>query len=104
MREPKECQNIQEIRNAIDEIDYQILAFFGKRYEYVKEIVKFKSDKDGIIAKDRQLEVLQKRKDWAIAFGLDPELFEEIYKTLIYWNIQKELEILNLKEKSNIKS
>lgn len=104
MRDPKECQNIQEIRNAIDEIDYQILAFFGKRHEYVKEIVKFKSDKDGIVAKDRQIEVLQKRREWANTFGLDPELIEEIYKTLISWNIQKEMEILKSKEKSNIKS
>lgn len=104
MRDPKECQNIQEIRNAIDEIDYQILAFFGKRHKYVKEIVKFKSDKDGIVAKDRQIEVLKKRREWANAFGLDPELFEDIYKTLISWNIQKEMEILNSNEKSNIKS
>lgn len=102
MKEPKDCENIQEVRDAIDELDYQILALFGKRYKYVEEIVKFKTNKDGIIARDRQLEVLQKRKEWANQFGLNPELFAEIYETLIYWNIQKEMEILDKKEKAKI--
>ncbi|MDP2336309.1 MAG: chorismate mutase [Bacteroidota bacterium] len=102
MKEAKNCQTIQEIRAGIDEIDQQILAFFGKRMEYVREIVKFKSDENGIIAKERQLEVLQKRKEWAKEFNLDPELFEEIYKVLINWNIQKELELFRSEEKTNI--
>lgn len=102
MKEIKDCQTIGEIREGIDEIDYQILASFGKRLEYVKAIVKFKSDQDGIIALDRQLEVFRKRREWAQEFGLDPVLFEEIYKTLINWNVQKELEIFRSTENSKI--
>lgn len=102
MKEAKQCQNIEEIREIIDQIDYQIFELFGKRFEYVKAIVKFKSDQEEIVARDRQLEVLQKRKEWANEFGLDPELFEEIYKTLINWNVQKELELFRRKEKTNI--
>ena len=97
MKEAKDCQSIQEIRKMIDEIDYHILASFGRRHEFVSEIVKYKSGKDGIIAKERQAEVLQKRKEWAEQFGLDPELFGEIFETLINWNIKKELEIFRNK-------
>ena len=93
MKEARDCQNIQEIRSAIDEIDSQVLALFGKRNEYVQEIVKFKSNKDEIVAKERQQEILQNRKKLAIQFGLDPELVAKIYETLIGWNIQKEMEI-----------
>jgi isochorismate pyruvate lyase len=93
MKEAKDCQNIQEIRDAIDDIDYQIIVLFGERDKYVREIVKFKSSKDEIVAKERQLEVLQNRKKWAMQFGLDPELYVDIYKTLICRNIQKEIEI-----------
>lgn len=103
MKEAKDCHNIQEIRNAIDEIDYQLLSLFGKRNEYVREIVKFKSCKDEIVAKERQKEVIQNRKEWAMQFGLDPELFAEIYETLIYWNVQKEMEIHGSMKKSNVK-
>jgi chorismate mutase len=60
MKEAKACENIHEIRECIDEIDEQILISFGKRMEYVKEIVKFKTDADGIVARDRQLQLLQK--------------------------------------------
>jgi isochorismate pyruvate lyase len=102
MKGAKDCQDIQEIRANIDKVDYEILASFGKRLEYVKEIVKFKTDQDEIIARQRQLEVFQKRREWASEFGLDPELFEEIYKMLINWNVQKELEIFSSKGKTNI--
>lgn len=101
MKEAKNCKNIQEIREVIDKIDREILASFSKRYEYVEAIVKFKTDKDGIIAMKRQLEVLNKRKEWAIEFGLDPDLIEELFKTLINWNIQKEMEIFRNKEEAN---
>jgi isochorismate pyruvate lyase len=102
MKEAKDCQNIQEIRANIDKVDYQILAYFGKRFEYVKEIVKFKTDQEEIISRYRQLEVFQKRREWAEDFGLDPELFEEIYKMLINWNVKKELEIFGSRGETNI--
>jgi len=101
MKEAKECQNIEEIRNEIDRLDLQILTLFGKRLEYVKEIVKFKSDADGIVALERQLEVFQKRKEWAAELGLDPELFGEIFEKLVNWNVQKELELFSNPEKEN---
>jgi isochorismate pyruvate lyase len=102
MKEAVNCRNIREIRAGIDEIDYQILAHLRKRMEYVEAIVKFKSDPDEIVARERQLELLQKRSKWAMEFGLDPELIEEIYKTLINWNVRKEMEIFRSKEKSNV--
>lgn len=102
MKEAKECQNIEEIRNEIDGLDQQILALFGKRMEYVKEIVKFKNDADGIVAMERQLEVFQKRKEWATKHGLDPELFGDIFEKLVNWNIQKELELFSNQEKENV--
>jgi chorismate mutase-like protein len=101
MKEIKDCKTIHEIRESIDEIDYQILTSFGKRLEYVKAIVGFKTDPEGIVAKERQKEVFQKRREWAVEFGLDPDLFEEIYKTLINWNVNKEMEIFKNKKMAN---
>jgi chorismate mutase len=61
--------------------------------EYVNAIVKFKNGQDEIIATDRQKEVLKKRRQWAKELGLNPDLFEEMYKTLINWNVSKEMEL-----------
>ena len=103
MKDPKDLKNIQEIRDSIDEIDFQILKLFGDRNRCVEEIVKFKKDKEGVIAKQRQAELLKLRRKWASDFNLNPELIEKIFKMLINNNIQKELEILERQENTNIK-
>jgi len=100
MKNPKSCQNIEEVRKGIDEIDYQIMLLFSQRYSFVKEIVKFKTDEESVIAEARQKEVIAKRREWAENLGLNPDLFEEIYWTLMRFNVKKELEILNSKQPS----
>jgi len=98
MTNPENCKNIEEIRKAIDGIDYQIMELYSKRYEFVKAIVKFKSDEASVVAKGRQKEVIEKRREWAVELGLNPDLIEEIYWKLMNSNVQKELEILNTKQ------
>ncbi len=94
MKLPEKCQNIQEIREAIDSIDEEIIKLIGKRFSYVKEIVKFKNkDRDSIVAKDRYNEVIENRRMLAVENGLNPDLIENIYKSLINHFINKEIEI-----------
>ena len=95
MMKAADCKSIEEIRESIDEIDHQILELFGLRYEFVKQIVKFKTDEASVVAEGRQKEVIAKRREWAEELGLNPDLFEEIYWTLIRFNVKRELEILN---------
>ena len=97
---PKACNNIREIRDAIDVIDREIIQLFQQRHEYVKEIVKFKSsDEEGIIAKDRRDLVLKQRKAWAEERGLDPGMMDKIFKLLINKNIEIQLDISNSNSK-----
>ena len=101
MKNPESCKSIEEIREEIDGIDYQILKLFSERYEFVKEIVKFKTDEASVIAENRQKEVIAKRREWAEELGLNPDLFEDIFWTLIHYNVRKELELLkNVNAKS----
>lgn len=97
MKSPKNCEGIEEIREGIDQIDYQIMKLYRERYEYVKEIVKYKTDETSVIAETRQGEVIAHRRSWATELGLDPDLFEEIFWKLIRHNVQKELELLRNK-------
>ncbi len=101
MKDPKDFKDIQEIRNAIDKIDFDILKLFGDRNRCVNEIIRFKTDKEGVIAKPRQKELLALRREWAKDFNLDPDLFEKIFKILIGSNIQKQLEKLEQKGDQN---
>jgi len=94
MTNPESCKSIEEVRDEIDGIDYQILKLFSERYEFVKAIVKFKTDEASVIAEIRQKEVIEKRREWAAKLGLNPDLFEDIFWTLMRYNVQKELEML----------
>jgi len=95
---PDACETISEIRDAIDEIDKELIHLLGIRHQYMKEIVKFKSGAEGIIAKERKELVLQQRKAWAKESGMDPDLIGDIYKLLIEKNIQIQFEIYNNKD------
>ena len=98
-KKPKSCENIQDIRNAIDEIDQEIIQLYALRDSYVREIVKFKSDDEEIHARERKAYVLQQRKAWAAEKGLDPELFEKLFGLIIEKNIQIQFDIYNSSNK-----
>ena len=97
IKNPKDCNNISEIRDALDHIDQELIQLFSRRQAYVKEIVKFKSGDESIVASERRAQVLKQRKAWAEEKGLDPELLEEIFKLLIERNIQMQFEIYKMK-------
>ncbi len=94
---PSECNDKEDIRTQIDIIDKEIIALFGLRFQYVNEIVKFKTDIESVIAQSRRDQVIAERGKWAEEHGLDKVTFEQIYRFLVDHNIVKELEILEKK-------
>ncbi len=97
-KQPTDCVSKEEIRKQIDRIDREIISLFSLRFDYVREIVKYKTDRESVVAQSRKDEVIELRGKWAEEAGLDKSTFEEMYRLLIDNNIQKEMEIL--KEKS----
>lgn len=98
LKNPKDCQSLEEVRNEIDKIDEYIISLFSERHKYVEEIVRFKHDKDAIIAQERKDQVILQRKNWAAANGLNANTFEKMYTLLVESNIEHELEILKSKK------
>lgn len=96
---PEDCQSLEEIRNEIDKIDEHIISLFSERHKYVEEIVRFKHDKDAIIAQERKDQVILQRKKWAKSKGLNADTFEKIYTLLVNSNIEHEMELLKIKNK-----
>lgn len=91
---PDECKSKEEVRNQIDLIDLEILRLFALRFQYVKEIVKFKNDIQSVVAQDRKDSVIASRAKIAGELGLDKKTFEQIFTILIDSNIQKEIDML----------
>lgn len=96
-KKPSECQNITDVRNEIDNIDNMIISLLSERFEYVKEVVKYKEKTaDGIVAADRKKAVLERRRQLAKEKGLDPDVIGDIYEKLINYFISEEMKIMNL--------
>jgi isochorismate pyruvate lyase len=94
IKPPEKCANIQETRDAIDALDHEIIVLFGKRYEYAKAIVKFKTDEASVKAPDRVASMIQTRRAWAQEVGLNPDIIEKLYRELVNHFIQDEMQRL----------
>jgi isochorismate pyruvate lyase len=95
---PTACQSIEEVRSEIDALDRQIISLLGRRFTFVKEIVRFKSNSDEIVARERYDEVIRSRRELAKQHHLSPDVIEKIYRMLIAHNIEEEHKILNGKK------
>lgn len=93
---PQECTNITEVRNEIDRIDTEIINLLSQRFGYVREVVKYKDNTaEGIEATDRRQAVIDSRRSWAENSGINPDVIEHIYNTLIDYFIEEEKKIVH---------
>src|SRR3990172_6168542 len=83
--------DLAEIRHQIDSIDSDIIALLSKRAGLVSEAGKFKKDEQGVRDPKRVEQVIEKVKAKAEAAGLEPEMAEEIYRTIIGCFVRKEM-------------
>jgi isochorismate pyruvate lyase len=93
MKSPKQCKNIEEIRIEIDRLDKEIISALAQRLEYVKEATKFKADIQAVMAPERHAEMMNRRLELAKELNLDSDLIENVYKVLLDYYKQKQLDI-----------
>lgn len=92
---PQECTHITEVRNEIDHIDFDIIQLLSTRFDYVREVVKYKENTHSSIeATDRRAAVIASRRQWAEEAGLSPDVIEHIYNTLIEYFIEEEKKLM----------
>ena len=97
MKAPDECSNIEEIRDAIDAIDREVIKSLSERFAYVKAAAKFKANAAGVKAPERFNAMLQQRRIWAEETGLNPDIIEKLYRDLVSHFIDEELKHWELK-------
>ena len=96
---PCECNSISDVRNEIDRIDMEIIKLLSERFQYIKEVVKYKTgDKESILAKERYDCVIKQRGQWAEENGLDCKVIEHVYTILLNYFIEEEMKIANQKK------
>lgn len=100
MKQPQDCTSIQDIREAIDSIDRDIINKFGIRFEYVKAAAKFKQNTKEVKAEERFNTMLQQRRTWAVDNNLNPDIIEQLYRDLVNYFINEELQ--HWEQKNNL--
>ena len=91
MIEPNQCTDMNDIRTAIDKIDNDIVKLISKRSQYVQEASKFKKDETAVKDSIRVTKVINSKKELALKYGASPELIGDIYKMMIDFFIEEEL-------------
>lgn len=89
--EPVDCLSMEDIRIEIDNMDRDVIAILGKRFEYVKAASKFKTSETSVRAPERFKAMLAQRRDWASSEGLSPDAIEKMYRDLVNHFINEEM-------------
>lgn len=88
---PADCQNLGDIRQAIDTIDRTFIDLLGLRMGYVLEAARFKPDVASIPAPERVAAMLPERRRWAEENGLNPDFVVPLFSQIIQWFIQQQI-------------
>jgi isochorismate pyruvate lyase len=96
------CNNIEEVRTNINNIDEEIVKLIAQRGHFVKQAAKFKKDTADVKAPKRVEEVISKVKNLAKTVGANEEVVENVYRTMIDSFINAEMnEFEHLKNKND---
>ncbi|WP_439888640.1 chorismate mutase [Pseudomonas sp. MBLB4123] len=86
-----DCQSLAQVRAHIDRLDRQLVALLAERGAFVAQAARFKSDTDEVRAPQRVEQVIAKVRELSRELGADPEVTEQVYRSMIAAFIQAEL-------------
>ena len=98
MIEPKDCETLAEVRTEIDRLDQSLINTISRRQKYVHAAVRFKRSENDVHAPERQRQMMAARRLWAETEGVDPDLIESLFRTMVDHFVSAELTILSERE------
>jgi isochorismate pyruvate lyase len=92
--------DLTRIRKNIDDLDSMIITLLAKRADFVSAAGQLKKNEQGVRDPKRVERVIERVRARAIEKGLDPEIAERTYRTIIACFIDKELLELSKEKRS----
>ncbi len=89
-----ECKDMNEVRENIDRIDSEIVKLISLRSRFVSQAAGFKKTKEDVKAPKRVEEVIARVRTLADFEGIDPDIVENVYRTMISCFINYEMKEL----------
>ncbi len=97
----KTCQDMSDVRTAIDALDREIVALLADRLHFIAEAARIKADRDAVRDEPRVEDVVKKARAEAVKAGIDPDFVEPIYRDLIERSIAHEFREFDRLRKSS---
>lgn len=94
--------DLTRIRKNIDDLDSMIITLLAKRADLVSAAGRLKKNEEEARYPKRVEQVIERVRAKAIEKGLEPEIAERVYRTIIACFIDKELQELNKKTMSEM--
>jgi 3-deoxy-7-phosphoheptulonate synthase len=79
----RECSNLTEVRQSIDELDDRIVRLLAERRRYALQAARFKSAADGVKDPGREEQVVNHARALAEREGIEPDLVETLYRDMM---------------------
>ena len=95
MIEPQNCKSLDEVRSEIDRLDRSLITTISRRQEYVHAAARFKRSQEQVHASERQRSMLAARRQWADLEGVDPDLIETLFCTMVAHFIKAEMTVFS---------
>lgn len=90
----KKCESLNQVREAIDEIDEKLIDLLALRSKYVEQAAGFKKNSEEVKAPSRVEEVIRKIRNLAEKKDLSADLAEAMWREMIKHFIAQEMKKL----------
>ena len=84
---------MQDVRQAIDSLDQQLLELLAKRIGYINRAAEIKTSIDTIRDDQRIESIIAKRKSQAGEYGYSEEFIETLFRQLIEYSVEHEMQV-----------
>lgn len=86
------CETMPELRIEIDLLDRKIVELIRIRQGFMDQAARIKKDRNKVRDEDRVRDVVNKVGNYAKEAGADPDLICDIYRKMIEWSINYEMQ------------
>jgi isochorismate pyruvate lyase len=89
------CNDMNEVRAAIDVIDRKLVALIAERLHFIDEAGRIKAERTQVRDEARIADVLAKTRAEALDLGCDPSVVEAAFKALVEASITHEYTVFD---------
>ena len=87
----KQCNSLEEVRNAIDELDTKLVDLISERSHLIRQAAAFKQSVEEVKAEDRIDFILQRVRHHAIKKGVSPNMISDLFVIMIDEMVETEI-------------